>query len=622
MSFSTNIKTPRSLLISKNIKRRHPFSLEEWLKKSYRVRKPNSQTKYLKKNFKKPTSKNTYYYDREYVEKNLIAYIGNKRRLLDLIIAGVREVEISGSQTIDRNGLFVDYFAGTGVVSRLMKSLGFNVIANDWEYYSYCINRGFLECSEKDLNIFKDEGGFEKVLEELNALTTEVSRDAYISRYYCPKNDETPNPKYERLFYTHSNGILIDNIRSAIVSRYGNTPEEEKKKDILLALLLVQSSKRSNTSGVFKGFHYGFGGKKRDALNRILAPVALERPRLSDESNHSIATHYDALELARLLKSTSVEITYLDPPYNQHQYGSNYHLLNTIARNDRPQVNRDFWIEGKKINKSAIRKDWIQTKSGFCYQKTACQEFTRLVNDINSKYILVSYSSEGIIPLEDMIQILATKGKVGIITRSYVRYRGGRQADHTQNRNLEFILMVDTAITSTEKDIENVKSVFLSGSLQNLFLDFIPAWEFSSKKQNLKAGFSLKPSGEGFSLTLPGFLNKKDLILRVDRRLHLDQRDISRIRKWSFSKQQQVIHKFSEIMVRPNHIKASQIHDLLINSCDSKSKGYKKLKYLDKPYLFREFERYFNKINFRKHPELKSSLNKMKKNLNEIFTTT
>lgn len=600
----------------------------------------------------KKTNNRNYQYEKDYVERNLIAYIGNKRRLLDLIVDAIEAIETRGSTPIDRDGLVVDYFAGTGVVSRMMKSLGFNVIANDWEYYSYTLNRGFLESYVDDLSLFDDEGGIDAVLAELNRLTIEHTGNSYIAKYYCPENDKHPDPETERMFYTRQNGILLDNIRTAIAERYDNSPTGQKKHDLLLALLLVQGSKRSNTSGVFKGFHYGFGGKKQDALSRILAAVALEKPILSKVNNHSIASCKDALTLAEQLKQVEVEIVYLDPPYNQHQYGSNYHLLNTIARNDRPPVNKEFWLHGKKVDKSAIRKDWVRTKSKFCYRSEATRDFTILINTIRSKYILVSYSSEGIISLEDMIYILAKKGKVAIVTRSYVRYRGGRQASSTQNRNLEFVLMVDTGLNSTPADIANVQSVFLSGSLQNIFTDFFPLQYLYKPAQHIPEATSevirkfkleeLKPSKQldgvklqkasakfessalavaKFSLHIPAsFFNQEKssahgITLYLNKRLQLTADSLSEIRSLVFSQQKRLIEVFSHWLMRPNPIKAQEIYTLLT---DEKYVKWSQCA-LDRLFLAKEFMRFYNKVNFSKTPEYEQVLARQKKQLSTLL---
>ncbi len=109
-----------------------------------------------------------YVYEKEYVEQKLLAYIGNKRRLLNLILQAIKEIEKREKSVHSRqNRIFIDYFAGTGVVSRLAKSLGYQVISNDWERYSYIINKSFLENSDEIFSLYQKRGGFEKIIKDL-----------------------------------------------------------------------------------------------------------------------------------------------------------------------------------------------------------------------------------------------------------------------------------------------------------------------------------------------------------------------------------------------------------------------------------------------------------------------
>ena len=395
-------------------------------------------------------------FNSDYIEKNLIAYIGNKRRLLSLITKSIEKTGIAKKKGTPK---FLDLFAGTGVVSRLAKDLGFETYTNDWEYYSYIINKAFIELDADFLNkSFINLGGMKKAIDKLNALKCPKESDAYISCFYCPEDDENPDVENERMFYTNYNGKKIDAIRSRINEWYVNGIIDKKEETLLLALLLYEASTRSNTSGVFKGFHRGFGGTNGDALTRIMKHIKLEIPVLIN-GKKTFVFNENAVELSKELSSLKFDIVYLDPPYNQHQYGSNYHLLNTIAYNDKPDVNKNININGKKTNKSAIRKDWIRTKSSFCYKNSAVRDFSEIIRNINSDYILISYSTDGIIPFDDMLKIISSKGKIDIITSEYVKFRGGKQALTTEVRNIEFILMLDTTKKSCPSDIDEINSL-------------------------------------------------------------------------------------------------------------------------------------------------------------------
>ena len=266
-------------------------------------------------------------YNKNYVEKNLIAYIGNKRRLLPLINSALSTIKLTNKDTS-----FLDLFAGTGVVSRLAKSLGYEVHTNDWEYYSYVMNHAFISLDNSIIRHgFQKLGGMSNAINILNALKKPSKKGRYLCEFYCPHDDAAPNPEKERMYYTQYNGLKIDAIREQIENWHNDDAITNDEQMLLLALLLYEASTRFNTSGVFKAFHHGFGGKNGDALSRIMKEVELAIPTLCQ--GNGFAYQDDALEIAKKLSNKQVDIAYLDPPYNQHQYGSNYHLLNTIARN-------------------------------------------------------------------------------------------------------------------------------------------------------------------------------------------------------------------------------------------------------------------------------------------------
>src|SRR5262249_4505238 len=141
-----------------------------------------------------------------YLFNQLIPYIGNKRKLLPLI---ARAIQLTGAAP----GTFVDFFAGSGVVSRLAKTLGFRVVANDWEPYAFEINRCFAGCNR--LPSFAAVGGAGEVYDRLNGVSP---REGYVSRHLCPADDACPDRTRERLFYTRRNGMKIDAVRELIAA--------------------------------------------------------------------------------------------------------------------------------------------------------------------------------------------------------------------------------------------------------------------------------------------------------------------------------------------------------------------------------------------------------------------
>lgn len=365
----------------------------------------------------------------EYLYNQLIPYIGNKRKLLPLITEAI-------AQTGQNDGLFVDFFAGSGVVSRLAKTLGFAVVANDWEPYAKEINTAYVGCNEPPE--FAGLGGYETAFETLNGLPP---IEGYITRYYCPKDDSDPDPRRERMFFTRRNGMAIDAMRERIAEWEDRGLLSSLERAFLLAPFLYAASYVSNTSGVFKAYHNGWGGQTRTALYRILSEIRLNPPVLFDNGRINTVTMLDAQELAERIEC---DIAYVDPPYNQHPYGSNYHLLNTIALWDKLQVEECILANGRMVNKSAIRTDWrTERRSAYNYRATALGAFTRLIFTIRARFILVSYSTDGIIPLDELICVLRDRGRVTSVSQQYKRYRVSSQRYSHRSHNVEHVWIVD-----------------------------------------------------------------------------------------------------------------------------------------------------------------------------------
>ncbi len=398
-------------------------------------------------------------FDTPFLTEQIIAYIGNKRRLLPLIF---NAIESTGLELVP--GLkFLDVFSGSGVVSRLAKSLGFELFSNDWEFYANIISQGYLAVDENDIaDIFGSQEEFSSLIEKINALPPPSEENQYIAKYYAPREDDENKANWntERLFYTRKNALAIDKIRNFIEENFS---ESTKAKNLLLANLVYESSTHTNTSGVFKAFHKGFGGHGKDALGRILAEIRLHKPVLINARSKVHIFQENANELVRKLRG--LDIAYLDPPYNQHQYGSNYHLLNTIAKWDHIPAPLELNAKGVLKEKAAIRHDWVNTRSNYCYRDLAEATFADLIEHTDAKHILVSYSTDGIIPFDAMREICMKKGRLSIVTNGYTTYRGGKKSNSRKNANIEFILCIDTRAENDFHSLGKIDSVLVKKRL-------------------------------------------------------------------------------------------------------------------------------------------------------------
>jgi adenine-specific DNA-methyltransferase len=438
-------------------------------------------------------SKSDSLWDHPYLRTQLIAYIGNKRSLLPFLGELFRERTLldrasGGAPAPPRSARppagksvagssaprFLDPFAGSGSVARLAKHLGFAVTAGDWELYSYVLNLAHLGVEPGDLPaLFSGNRGLAGILSELNGLKKPA--EEYIARHFAPASTENADYRRERLFYTRENALFIDAVRQRIEELYPAGPDTNRTsgsrtpagraKALLLASLLYQAATHANTSGVFKAYHKGFGGHGKDALERIMQGMQLQAPVLIDGAAPATVLQAEAADLAG---TGSFDVAYLDPPYTGHQYGSNYFMLNTIARWDKPPVPEERGPDGRFRQKAGIRPDWRNTRSAYCYRETAPAALGSLMESIDARQIYLSYNTEGIIPFEELIAILERRGRVELFARDYTVYRGGKQSIRRATSNAELVLLVTTSELPRAADRTKMRRLRLEQSVGRL----------------------------------------------------------------------------------------------------------------------------------------------------------
>lgn len=362
--------------------------------------------------------------DPDYLSRQLITYIGSKRGLATNIERAVMEVR---RRLGGRRLTALDLFAGTGFVSRLLKKHSTFVIANDLEPYSEVANRCFLSNRSPDV-----ERRVAEVVAELNRLA-ESEDDlpgGFIREMYSPHDDKAIQPG-ERVFYTNENALRLDFFAQAISAL------EEPVRSLLLGPLLSRASMHANTSGVFKGFykdkHTGvgkFGAAAGDALKRILQPIWLETPVLSRFDSEYSVTRADANVIARNLPPT--DLVYIDPPYNQHPYGSNYFMLNLLVNYERPTNYSQV---------SGIPTNW--NRSGYNVRKQSLPLLVDLFEHLPARFLLVSFNAEGYIETEELRRALEARGSVEEFVIPYNTFRGSRNLRDRSIHVNEHLFLVD-----------------------------------------------------------------------------------------------------------------------------------------------------------------------------------
>ncbi len=355
----------------------------------------------------------------QYLRTQILTYIGNKRGLLPMIQRAVSDV---AGELGKKKLSIADVFSGSGIVARALKPYASTLYANDLEEYSAILNRCYLANSTSfDRNLYN------QLRDHILSESIRNPKPGVITETYSPKDTENPQ-KGERVFYSRENAIRIDTWRSLI-----ETDVPVHMKDFFLAPLITEASIHVNTGGVFKGFYKdpatgigAFGGHAHNALNRILGEVTLEEPVLSRYDCLSRVFQLDAYDFATHIAAEEgiIDIAYLDPPYNEHPYGSNYFMLNVIAQNKLPDNARLSRVSG-------IPDTW--NRSDYNYPKTALASLEKVVAHLQARYLIVSYNSEGYISFDEMIGMLQKYGKVSTAATPHIAFKASR---NLQNRNL------------------------------------------------------------------------------------------------------------------------------------------------------------------------------------------
>ena len=298
-------------------------------------------------------------------------YIGNKHKLLPYILNDIT------NNILTEQYSFADLFAGTGVVAHSIAKKGNPVIVNDILYSNVVAYKAWL--SDKEYR----EDKITELISYFNNLNYSEINDNYFSEIYGNK------------YFSYNDAKKIGYIRDFIESNKKNYTEREYF--ILLTILLYATDKIANTVGHFEYF------LKKQPVDSFFQ---LSNLQLENLSNVEIFNE-DANILA---KKINADVVYIDPPYNARQYVNFYHVLENLARWNKPTE-----FEG---NSMKFKRD--ELKSGYS-RAQAPQLFSDLINDLNCKLIVVSYNntynarsgaSINKISEEQIMDILSVKGEV------------------------------------------------------------------------------------------------------------------------------------------------------------------------------------------------------------------
>lgn len=317
-------------------------------------------------------------------------YIGSKYSLMDFLTNSISKVTGTNAE----GKVFADLFAGTGVVGKTFKEKGYKVISNDIQYYSYVLNKHLIE-NVPPLSI--------DIVDNLNQL---AGTEGFIYKNYCAGSGSG------RQYFTDQNGMKCDSIRIELERLKNCGQIDESQYYYLLASLINSIDKFANTASVYGAFLKQVKKSAAKEFELELLPI-IDGDKKSKAYNENISD---------IIQNIGGDILYLDPPYNARQYCTNYHVLETIARYDSPELK----------GKTGLR-DYSRQKSLFCSPRTVVEAFDDVLRHADFDYIFLSYNNEGLMPFDIIQHTMEKYGEYQRFEQEYRRFK----ADKEKNRNIK-----------------------------------------------------------------------------------------------------------------------------------------------------------------------------------------
>jgi len=332
----------------------------------------------------------------------VIKYLGSKRRLVPTL---AEIFQRSGASTA------LDLFTGTTRVAQAFKQCGAHVTAVDTSRYSDVFAKTYIETDADAADI----GALRSAIDRLNELPGEPG---YFTQTFCVES---------RFFQPH-NGARVDAIRNAIGQDYTGSPMEP----LLLTALLLAADRVDSTTGLQMAY-------VKQWAKRASNDLELRLPELLAGTGRAVRG--DAVVVASTLGS--FDLAYLDPPYNQHRYFTNYHIWETLVAWDQPE---HYGVACKRID---ARDD--DTKSVFNRKREMPDALATTIKSVDAEVVVVSYNDESWVTLADLRDMCAVHGDVVALAFDSKRYVGAQIGIHnpsgervgevTHTRNLEYVLV-------------------------------------------------------------------------------------------------------------------------------------------------------------------------------------
>jgi adenine-specific DNA-methyltransferase len=356
-----------------------------------------------------------------------IKYLGSKRRLVPVL---AELCSATGARTA------LDLFTGTTRVAQAFKRLGAHVTAVDTARYSEIFARTYVETDASAI----DHDDLADALRHLNALP---GAPGYFTETFCVRSR----------FFQPANGARIDAIREALGVEYARSP----LFPLLLTSLIEAADRVDSTTGVQMAYVKAWAP-------RSYAPLQLVAPAMLPGSGRAVRG--DAADLASRLGP--FDLAYLDPPYNQHRYFTNYHIWETLVAWDAPE---HYGVACKR----ADARDGA-TRSVFDRRHEMPGALERVIRTVPARVVVLSYNDEAWIDVDELSDVCARRGHVEVLTFDSRRYVGALigihnprgekvgTVSHVRNREHLFVIGERVEVRRVAERARGAASALLAAS--------------------------------------------------------------------------------------------------------------------------------------------------------------
>ncbi len=341
-------------------------------------------------------------------------YIGSKTRVLDRVVPAIQELASPGATV-------ADLMCGTSAVSSALRHRGYRVIAND--LLTFCYHHARVSLLFASPPTFKGIDGFisdhladcedelfpmTRYERLLRAIEASEPRKGYFWREFCSDGMPTGTDR-PRNYFSPENAKKIDGMRATIrnLGRAGSITDLERS--LLLHDLIMGANDVANIAGTYGHYMAKLTGRACDQIR--LTPTQLQIGE--DAEQHVVMQGYAEDVAARI----TCDVCYIDPPYMKRQYAANYHILETLAREDEPEA----------IGASGLRP-WRDQYSNFCTKTRIQDSFRRIFSEMNCDQFLISYSEDGLLPITELEKLFSEFGPVKTQTFTHKRFRSNKSS--------------------------------------------------------------------------------------------------------------------------------------------------------------------------------------------------